>query len=265
MRTGGAEAVPDVRVALDPTYQCAVLYVVGPLDELHTPRFRQVLYDVLGLGYRDIILHLGETTCVSSVGIGAWICGLRRLGSERGRIVLVSCRPTLERILSMSGVLRLFPLYESEGAAREALFRVVTRIIEPSRENCASLRSWLQNTTSELGLTALEQATVEAAASEAFSNAVEHAASKTNPVTVRVVMGSSLVVEIQDHGPGFEARQYFAADPGSLGSSPGGVGIHVMRHLMDQVEFTTGPSSSGGTTVRLVKRLQDPHPRSRSA
>jgi anti-sigma regulatory factor (Ser/Thr protein kinase) len=81
-------------------------------------------------------------------------------------------------------------------------------------------------------------------------------------------VGSAVTVEIHDDGPGFEARQYIAADPSVPNTSAVGLGIYLMRSLMDQVEFIVGSSDGSdlppGTTVRLVKRMaQSPNQRRR--
>ncbi|HET6384109.1 MAG TPA: ATP-binding protein [Armatimonadota bacterium] len=255
--------LPGLRINLDPSYQGAVLYVSGYLDEVSVPPFREALYEAILRGYRDIIVDLSDTNGVSSVGIGALFCGLRRFGEERGRIVLSGCRPPLKQLLGMSGVLGRFPLYASTDEARSALFSTVTQTFQATRGSSAALRPWLRTAMAPLKMTPTETSAVEAAASEAFVNAIKHAArDRSSVIIVRLMLGSCLTVEVQDRGPGFEARQYFATNPETLHTGARGLGIHVMRNLMDRVEFIAGASSTeeapAGTTVRLVKRLRCP-------
>ncbi|MCA1595677.1 MAG: ATP-binding protein [Chloroflexi bacterium] len=256
----GSDPSPIARTEFDPSCQCAIVYVQGHLDETTAPAFRDSLYAGIESGWRDIIVELGSTRGVGSVGVGALLCAARRFGDERGRIVLANCSPAVGGLLEMAGVHTLFPLFADVDAARAALFTTVAQAFEPIPENSASLRRWLRERTAPLEMTPTERDAIEAAASEAFNNAVEHASpQKSSLVTARVYIGSSFTVELEDEGPGFEARQYFAVDPESLPIDNIGLGIHVMRNLMDRVEFIAGEAgtteSPAGTTVRLVKRL----------
>lgn len=100
------------------------------------------------------------------------------------------------------------------------------------------------------GLSAWETSDVVLAAGEACNNAAEHAHSVGGLFTVRGVDdGRALALEITDHGAGFDlAGKGLAMDPEERGVR--GLGIFLMRCLMDEVSYTT---DRNGTTVRLVK------------
>lgn len=93
------------------------------------------------------------------------------------------------------------------------------------------------------------------AVSEACTNAIE--AHRISGVNERVVIKSDLgedriEVEIIDQGSGFDLGE---TDPAPDATAPNrlsyerGLGIPLMRVLVDETEFTVSPS---GTTVRLV-------------
>jgi anti-sigma regulatory factor (Ser/Thr protein kinase) len=102
------------------------------------------------------------------------------------------------------------------------------------------------------GLDPWETSDVVLAAGEACNNAAEHAHNSGGQFTVRGNDdGKALAIEIIDHGSGFDlSDKGLHMDPEERGVR--GLGIYLMRCLMDEVSYTTDRS---GTTVRMVKRL----------
>ncbi len=97
------------------------------------------------------------------------------------------------------------------------------------------------------------------ALSEACTNAIEahDAKSEGDPVTVRVDEDDErLVVTVQDRGPGFDLMELPAhpavTDPNRLNFERG-LGIPIIRNLVDEVTFT---SDDGGTKVTMVLLCQ---------
>jgi serine/threonine-protein kinase RsbW len=90
------------------------------------------------------------------------------------------------------------------------------------------------------------------AVGEACNNAVEHAHVTGGQFTMRCHDSEGAVTfEIEDRGGGFELDGKGATiSPNERGVR--GLGIFLMRCLMDDVQYTTNDS---GTTVRLVKRM----------
>lgn len=244
---------PTTLVELDSSYQLAVLHVRQDLDDLAFASFGGALHSAIDGGCRDIIVDLGRSHAIGSAAIGAIQEAFGRFGGERGRITLTRCDP-------LPGDREMLHCYSHVHEAMSALFRSATEVFKPIKSNGMPLRTWLRSASASLQMAAPEQEAIEAAASEAFSNAVQYAApDKDSLITVRLLAGSTCTVEVQDRGAGFEARQYFAVDPCSLHMGARGLGIYVMRNLVDHVEFIAGASSTpeapAGTTVRLVKRL----------
>lgn len=102
-------------------------------------------------------------------------------------------------------------------------------------------------------------ADLKLALTEATSNSVRHAyADGDGHVQIGFELhGDRLIVEVSDDGPGFEqqASEIRAATNGvdAEDLSEGGLGIAIIRSLVDQLELGTGPK--GGSRVRFVKLL----------
>jgi anti-sigma regulatory factor (Ser/Thr protein kinase) len=92
---------------------------------------------------------------------------------------------------------------------------------------------------------------VENAAGEALANAAEHGnRDGGSGFDVSATFdGRQLVIEIKDHGAGFDCAAALASPaPDCHGNR--GYGIFLMRRLMDDVVY-----SEAGSRIQLVKRL----------
>jgi len=88
------------------------------------------------------------------------------------------------------------------------------------------------------------------AVGEACNNAAEHGHVDAGRIRLGCVFdGVDLRIEISDNGLGFDVRRVLGVTGAS--SRERGMGIHIMRTLMDRVEYDC---SGDGTTVRLIKR-----------
>lgn len=94
---------------------------------------------------------------------------------------------------------------------------------------------------------------IKVAVGEACNNAVLHGKSHEEVFEIQFeVQDDRMVIEVRDNGNGFDLDEYQAPEPGELREN--GLGIFIMKTLMDEVEFI--PVQNNGTTIRLVKELQ---------
>ena len=108
----------------------------------------------------------------------------------------------------------------------------------------------------EMPRSAVEE--VEIAASEAVANIVRHAYSGINsgvpPVRVKCSHDQGkLTVEVSDRGCGFAAPPAGVIPEVDL-NRDGGLGIILIKCLMDRVNYVSKPS--GGTRIRMTKRAR---------
>jgi anti-sigma regulatory factor (Ser/Thr protein kinase) len=91
---------------------------------------------------------------------------------------------------------------------------------------------------------------VESAVGEALANAAEHGDCSEGFDVTATFEDAQLVIEVKDHGAGFDCRAVMdrANTPDASGSR--GFGIFLMRTLMDEVAY-----SDCGSRIQLVKRL----------
>jgi serine/threonine-protein kinase RsbW len=97
---------------------------------------------------------------------------------------------------------------------------------------------------------------IQLAVDEACTNVIRHAypRNRRGDITVRIGVDSrKLKVEVIDHGKGFDVQAVLAKDVNHRLNElkRGGLGIYLMRMLMDEVRFDVKPGKE--TRVEMVK------------
>jgi anti-sigma B factor antagonist len=90
-----------------------VLTVGGEIDAYTSPQLRTRLRDLIDRGSTDVLVDLEGVGFMDSTGLGVLVGALKRLREHEGRMALVCTQPPLLRILRITGLDQVFPLYES--------------------------------------------------------------------------------------------------------------------------------------------------------
>lgn len=93
-------------------------------------------------------------------------------------------------------------------------------------------------------------ADVESAVGEALANAAEHGDASEGFDVTATFENARLVVEVKDHGRGFDCGAALERVNMADASGNRGFGIFLMRTLMDEVVY-----SDRGSRIQLIKRL----------
>ncbi|MGH2731233.1 MAG: ATP-binding protein [Actinomycetota bacterium] len=114
------------------------------------------------------------------------------------------------------------------------------------------VRHLCRQALSVLGVSATCVADIELAATEACTNVLKHAEQTAGPYEVDVeIAGDVCHIDVGD-GVRFD-HSGIGLDPAALDAETGR-GVHLMRALVDSLEFVSGPKE--GTRLHLVKRLE---------
>ena len=140
------------------------------------------------------------------------------------------------------------PSRGKDGRPRRVRLRMPSRreAVGPTVERILEL-------TSPVGFAPGQRDDLAVALAEALSNAAVHG-NQLRPrsyvsVVIEVVPRRRAVVEVKDHGAGFDASELDDPTDASRILAPGGRGVFLMRRLVDEVEY-----GDGGNRVRLTKR-----------
>ena len=95
----------------------AVLSVKGDVDIYTAPRLRERIVGLADEGSRRIVVDLQGVEFMDSTGLSVLVAGLKRLKENDGVLALVVTREPVLRILSITGLDRVFPIYNEVSAA----------------------------------------------------------------------------------------------------------------------------------------------------
>jgi anti-sigma B factor antagonist len=94
-----------------------VLEVGGEVDLYTAPELRERLTALVEGGNRRIVVDLGRVEFLDSTGLGVLVGALRRLRGVDGELALVCAQERLLKIFRITGLDRVFTLYDSVDAA----------------------------------------------------------------------------------------------------------------------------------------------------
>lgn len=91
----------------------------GELDEMTAKEVRVKLNDILRkYNIRNIVFNLQELNFMDSSGIGMIIGRYNQVVEKNGHIILCEVNKNIEKIVLMSGLLKICTLRDSEASAR---------------------------------------------------------------------------------------------------------------------------------------------------
>ncbi|MBI3925729.1 MAG: STAS domain-containing protein [Armatimonadetes bacterium] len=92
----------------------AVVELEGDIDVYTAPMLLQTLEE---LQTRRIVIDLRNVSYLDSFGLGTFVKCLKNLQESGGSLRLVHCHWRIERLLSVTGLVNLFDLYQDRDAA----------------------------------------------------------------------------------------------------------------------------------------------------
>lgn len=116
------------------------------------------------------------------------------------------------------------------------------------------IRTLIRETAGLLGFTRDEASEIELAVTEALANVIRHCYGNCPEERMDVVFtfsGPAFEVQIDDYGKFVDPSCIKGRDLDDI--RPGGLGVHLMRKMMDEVVYRE--NQWGGTSLVLRKRL----------
>jgi anti-sigma B factor antagonist len=94
-----------------------ILEVGGEIDVYTAPQLRERLISLVDGGDRRVVVDLGRVEFLDSTGLGVLVGALKRLRGVDGELSLVCPQERLLKIFRITGLDRVFTLYDSVDAA----------------------------------------------------------------------------------------------------------------------------------------------------
>src|SRR6266851_2984037 len=99
-----AESVDDV----------PVIRAVGELEIATVPKMRAVVAEVSKRRPRALVFDFRKISYMDSSGLGILVSAKKRLGVDRGEVVLITAQPAVLKALSLSGLDQIIRIYSTE-------------------------------------------------------------------------------------------------------------------------------------------------------
>jgi anti-sigma B factor antagonist len=97
-----------------------VLAVKGEVDVYTAPRLRERLVELVSQGHRRVVVDLEGVEFLDSTGLGVLVGGLKRLRSNDGDLGLVCTQTRILKVFEITGLTKVFSIYDSVDAATAA-------------------------------------------------------------------------------------------------------------------------------------------------
>jgi anti-sigma B factor antagonist len=98
-----------------------VIALTGEVDLYTAPEFKQQLLEVIGQGAKEVVVDFSDTTFIDSTTLGVLVGGVKRLRPNGGRLALVCSDRNITKIFEITGLNKVFPIYESRDEAVESI------------------------------------------------------------------------------------------------------------------------------------------------
>ena len=98
-----------------------VIALTGEVDLYTAPEFKQQLLELIGRGANEVVVDFSDTTFIDSTTLGVLVGGVKRLRPNGGRLSLVCNDRNITKIFEITGLNKVFPIYESRAEAVESI------------------------------------------------------------------------------------------------------------------------------------------------
>jgi anti-sigma B factor antagonist len=110
----------DLRIAVRNVEGFPVIELGGELDAYTCGRLRDTMIEVIEEGNATVIVSMLKVEYIDSSGLGTLVGGLKRASEHSGKIAIVCTNPQIKKVFEITGLVRVFAIYDSEEeAARE--------------------------------------------------------------------------------------------------------------------------------------------------
>lgn len=129
--------------------------------------------------------------------------------------------------------------------------------VQASTEHLAEVRNFVAKHAREFGFKKQDVADIRLAVDEAYTNIIKHAYKNDGNKSVDIELGynsDTFWITLMDTGDAFDPRNYSKPDVRQKikEKKRGGVGVYLIRKLMDDVEYNTKGSVN---EIRMTKKL----------
>jgi anti-sigma B factor antagonist len=98
-----------------------VVDVKGEVDLFTAPRLREHVVGLVEEDQRRIVVNLEDVDFMDSTGLGVLVGALKRLKEKDGQLALICSQGSVLRVLTVTGLNKVFSIYDSVEEATKAV------------------------------------------------------------------------------------------------------------------------------------------------
>jgi anti-sigma B factor antagonist len=114
----------DIKVDVRQTNGSQAVSVVdlnGEIDVYTSPKVKDAISELIDKGHYALVINLENVRYIDSTGLGVLIGGLKRVREHSGTVNLVCTNPQIKKIFDITGLSKIFGIFDSEKAACDSL------------------------------------------------------------------------------------------------------------------------------------------------
>ncbi len=97
-----------------------VVELTGEIDVYTSPKVKDAIGELIDQGHYNLVINLEKVRYIDSTGLGVLIGGLKRVREYGGTVHLVCTNPQIKKIFDITGLVKIFGIYEDEESAKKA-------------------------------------------------------------------------------------------------------------------------------------------------
>jgi anti-sigma B factor antagonist len=109
--------LPEIGTVREVDAHAAIVTFAGDLDIYSSPSAIDMLGDLISRGYYDLVVDLRAVPHIDMTGLGVLVGMLKRAHAHGGEISLVYASSQLTRLFNVTGLVRIFGVYDDDVAA----------------------------------------------------------------------------------------------------------------------------------------------------
>lgn len=110
----------DLRLRTRNVEAATLVEIGGEIDLQSAPQLRAGLLKTSDVPSPHVVIDLSEVSFIDSTGVGVLVGALKRARANGGEVHFCGVQARVRRVLEITGLLGLLPIFESRDAALEA-------------------------------------------------------------------------------------------------------------------------------------------------
>ena len=98
-----------------------VVQLIGEIDVFASPDVKSALVGLIKDGHNLLVIDFAKVAYIDSTGLGALVAALKGTRENGGSIAVVCTNPQIRRIFDITGLVKVFDMFEDLESARQDL------------------------------------------------------------------------------------------------------------------------------------------------